>query len=244
MLFRFLYLLAALALCAVVIGCSETVGGQTEEEKNPFFVTGQDLAAAHDFKRALHAFEKALEINPDSALAHYELGLINEQHENDYVSAIYHYRRALRLRPDSYPADNAKVRIASCKQELVKAELVAPVAQSMVRELERLKQENGQLRQQVENLQASLRPRPPEPKARPGERTRDPQPPRPSPGGRTPLSPSSPTSGVSSHLVHRGETAFSIARAHRISVSALLSANPGLNPRELRAGQRLQIPSR
>lgn len=240
--FRFFYLLACGTLCALLVSCSEPVGGQTDEEKNPFFVSGRDLVASHDYKRALLAFEKALEINPNSALAHYELGLINEQHENDYVSAIYHYRRALRLRPDSYPADNAKVRIASCKQELVKAELVAPVAQSMVRELDRLKEENGQLRQQVESFQTALRARPAD-NARLTERTREPQTQRPQTGGRPPPS-SSTTTGATSHFVRPGETAFSIARAHRISVSSLLSANPGINPKSLRAGQRLQIPSR
>src|SRR5688500_14582448 len=198
--FRFLYLLAGGTLCVLLAGCSEPVGGKTEEEKNPFFVSGQDLVSSHDYKRALHAFEKALEINPNSALAHYELGLINEQHENDYVSAIYHYRRALRLRPDSYPADNAKVRIASCKQELVKAELVAPVAQSMVRELDRLKEENGQLRQQVESLQAALRVRPGE-TLRTADRPRDPQIPRAAAGGRTPSPAPSTTAGAKSHFV-------------------------------------------
>ena len=236
--------LSALVLCLLWTGCSPSAGQSTDEEKNPYFVEGRDLAAAHDYKRALRAFEKALEANPDSALAHYELGLLHEQHENDYVSAIYHYQRALRARPDAYPADNAKVRIASCKQELVKAELVAPVAQNMVRELERLKQENTQLRQQLESMQLALRDRGSENQPRPAERSRDREAPRQGTGRGQSPAPLPRGSSTRSHVVSRGETAFSIARSYGVSIHALRAANPSVNPSQLRTGQRLTIPAR
>jgi membrane-bound lytic murein transglycosylase D len=44
------------------------------------------------------------------------------------------------------------------------------------------------------------------------------------------------------HRVARGETLTHIARRHGVGVSALRSANPGVNPNRLQVGQRLQVP--
>jgi LysM repeat protein len=43
--------------------------------------------------------------------------------------------------------------------------------------------------------------------------------------------------------VRRGETLGSLARRYRVSVAALMSANGIRSARDLRAGQRLTIPS-
>ena len=45
------------------------------------------------------------------------------------------------------------------------------------------------------------------------------------------------------HTVVAGETAVRIARHYGISLDALLAANPGLEPRRMRVGQILNIPS-
>ncbi|HUA67843.1 MAG TPA: LysM domain-containing protein, partial [Candidatus Saccharimonadales bacterium] len=45
------------------------------------------------------------------------------------------------------------------------------------------------------------------------------------------------------HTVVAGETAIRIARHYGVSLDALLAANPGLEPRRMRVGQVLNIPS-
>jgi LysM repeat protein len=45
------------------------------------------------------------------------------------------------------------------------------------------------------------------------------------------------------HTVKAGETPFAISRQYRIKLDALLSANPGLDPKRLRAGQVLNLPA-
>ncbi|MEL6374913.1 MAG: peptidoglycan DD-metalloendopeptidase family protein [Pseudomonadota bacterium] len=45
-----------------------------------------------------------------------------------------------------------------------------------------------------------------------------------------------------SYLVQRGDSLYSIARTHRVSVSALMDANGITDARSLRAGQRLRLP--
>src|SRR5688572_19760073 len=155
MLFR--PFVVALAL-PVFLGCSPVRETKVDEQRNPYFIEGKERIGTRDYRGAIAAFEKALEVNPRSALAHFELGVLYEQHseqqEDDYVSALYHYNQVVRLRPHTYPADNARQRIASCKQELVRSQSMAPVYQQTIRELDRLKDENQQLRRQVELLQA------------------------------------------------------------------------------------------
>src|SRR5688572_22863844 len=147
----------------ILFGCSPAREAKVDEDRNPYFIEGKQRIGTRDYKGAIAAFEKALEQNPRSALAHFELGVLYEQHsdqrEDDYVSALYHYNQVVRLRPHAYPADNARQRIASCKQELVRSQSMAPVYQQTIRELDRLKDENQQLRRQLEavNAQAAAR---------------------------------------------------------------------------------------
>lgn len=233
-----------------------------DEQKNPYFVAGKERAAARDFKGAIEAFEKALEDNPRSALAHFELAVLYEQHgdrnQDDYVSAMYHYNRVVKLRPNEYPADNARQRLAGCKQELVKSEALAPVYQTMQRDLEKLREENELLRRRLELAQNASR------SAVPGDVTSNYQgimvavrsnqlnsgyassssnrsSPALSRERVTPLPPVGSTARV--HTVKEGDTAYSISRQYRIKLDALMSANPGLDPKRLKVGQALTIPS-
>src|SRR5438874_1342361 len=146
-----------LMLCLGFTGCDPAGEGRVDEQKNPYFIAGKERAAERDYKGAIDAFEKALEANPRSAQAHFELGVLYEQHsdqkEEDYVAAMFHYQQAIKLRPNDYPADNARQRVAYCKRELVKAESLAPVAQNLMREREKLQEENHLLRRQLEASQ-------------------------------------------------------------------------------------------
>ena len=254
---RAIALLLPLALC----GCFPQPERKLEENKNPYFLEAKARVKARDYRGAIDAFEKALEVNPQSALAHYELGVLYEQHgeqkESDYISAMFHYQQVLKLRADGrYPHDNAKVRIASCKQELVKSESLAPVYYAMERELLKLREENQLLRKQAETLQAQVatanRPAP-QPSA-----NLDPVPSSsalvaksdssisrtqirsPSDQRVTPL----PSAGGSGrvHVIKDGDTAASIARFYRVSLNSLLRANPSLNPTRMHAGQTVKIP--
>jgi LysM repeat protein len=254
-----------LLICFGLSGCFDPVEGPVDEQKNPYFQAGKERVSARDYKGAIEAFEKALEINPHSALAHFELGVLYEQHdeeENHFVVAMYHYKRTVDLRPNAYPADNARLRIAGCRQELVKSESLAPVYQTMQRDLDRLKEENLQLRRQLEAWQAQAAGRifPPVNSASASNQIssgasptrtavvsirndasingssatppRDPAGLPPVAGGATRL-----------HTVKQGDTPSSIARQYRVKVEALLAANPALEPRRLRVGQSINIPS-
>src|SRR5436190_21706671 len=157
MLFRLWPRWLLLLMVAGICGCESPKGADVDEQKNSHFIEGKERAKARDYKGAIEAFQRAVDANPNSALAHFELGLLYEEHDEKnewrYVLALYHYYRAYELRPNAYPADNAKLRIQACRQELAKAESLAPLYPSMQRELEKLREENSQLRRQVEFLQ-------------------------------------------------------------------------------------------
>jgi LysM repeat protein len=254
--------LIVLALPAF-LGCSPVREAKVDEQRNPYFIEGKERVGTRDYKGAIEAFEKALEMNPRSTLAHFELGVLYEQHsdqrEDDYVAALYHYNQVVRLRPHAWPADNARQRIASCKQELVRSQSMAPVYQQTIRELDRLKDENQQLRRQLEtvNAQAASRFVAPATLAGPDPGAQSARAPSEATGIDTPVmvatkaqeatkdrntTPVSNRPNGRTHTVRAGDTAFSIARNYRVRVEALLAANPTVDARRLKIGQTISIP--
>src|SRR5437667_166099 len=237
MFFRLCATSLLLLIVACFCGCESPRGVDRDEQKNPHFLEGKERAKARDYKGAIEAFQHAVESNPNSALAHFELGMLYEKHDDQnewrHVLALYHYYRAYELRPNAYPADNAKVRIQACRQELAKAESLAPLYPSMQRELEKLREENSQLHRQLEFLQAQAL-------ANTAALTTNPVPATPAgrvtrsdPAGITTSSHTLPSSLSSSgnsdkvvdevitarkHLVRDRETMASIARIYSVSV--------------------------
>lgn len=222
-------------------------GSQTgmDEQKDPHYLNGRSLVSSQDYKGAIEEFEKALMSNPRSAAAHFELAWLNEEQMKNYAAAIYHYEQHLRLRPDSDYAERAKDRIRSCKMDLVKTEVLAPVSQGIQRDLERLSAENLLLKRQLEGLQNQLAARAaapvqipspayvaPEPIAAAQPRAVDPEP-RAAPAT---------TSRPRTHVVKSGETITSIAAKYDVRLNVFLAANPKADPRRLRVGQILSVP--
>src|SRR6266446_1810265 len=146
-----LFLLLATGLC----GCLPSGHSPLDEEKEPHFLAGKSRVNTLDYQGAIECFEKALEANPRSALAHFEAGLLYEKHKMDHAAAIYHFERFLELRPGSGYAEVVRQHILACKQELAKTVSLGPVTQSLQREFEQLTEENRHLRDEVERWRAN-----------------------------------------------------------------------------------------
>jgi tetratricopeptide (TPR) repeat protein len=240
-------------------GCYPAAENGLDEQKNPYYLAGKERVASRDYKGAIEAFEKAIEVNPRSALAHFELGVLYEQRENDYPAAIHHYNRVLKLRPSGdYPAEHARLRIPACKQEMIKTDTLTTINPAALQEFERLRDENQQLRKQIEYLQGQIPSRPP---GTPNPAAVGLQ---PSPGAppavrggptnvfRSPATPatrrSAPTTAAApassrTHKVKASENPASIARQYGVKLESLMAANPGLDARRLKVGQVINIPS-
>lgn len=243
----------ALVLALSMSGCLPASQGEMDEEKEPHFLEGQGAIKSLDFKGAIEEFEKSLEVNPRNSRAHAQLGWLYEEKESDPAAAIYHYEKYLKLRPDSHNAEVIRQHIVNCKQDLAKTVLPLPITPGMQRqfdqvqdEIKRLKEENEQWKAAYAALRAQIPTNPPAMAITTQARgatvgvssaTSNASPPTVSsnPGSRLTIS-------SRTHLVQPGETPAAIARKYGVRLEALLSANPTLEPRRMRAGQTLKIP--
>jgi LysM repeat protein len=229
--------------------------GPKDEEKEQFFLAGKSRVNTMDFKGAIESFEKAVEVNPKSAPAHFELGWLYDQKESDPAAAIYHYQRYLKLSPNSGKEEMVKTRILACKQQLAQSVSLGPVTEKQQRELEQLLEENKHLREDLEKWRADASRRqiatsqpsvgPPAPRAvQPAVAEQSAASGASTSNSANPVRP--PTALATSlrtHIVKPGETPTIIARKYGVKVEALMAANPKLDPRRLQVGRAVIIPA-
>jgi LysM repeat protein len=255
-------------LCLFASGCFPSADSQSDEQKEPHFLTGKGRVSSLDYQGAVESFEQALEANPHSASAHFELAWLYEDKLPDPAVAIYHYQCFLKLKPNSDNADLVKNHIGICKQQLAGTlSAIGPAAMASQHQLEKLTLENKDLKNQLAQWRAyydshpqvvsnaaAANPAPPaKAEAVPqtptsNRQTHDATPVQParllSPKAAA-ISTVRPTSSVAgrTHTIKSGESPYAIAKQHGISVNALLAANPQAKPTRLQVGQVLNIPT-
>lgn len=220
-----------------------------DDSKNPNVAAGLTRVSSYQYDAAIENFEKALLSNPRSVRAHYELGLIYEKQKRDFVTAIYHYQRVLKYQDRGWPAENARLLIDGCRQELIKAEALAPVAQAMQQELDKLKSDNTQLKEQLAALKgdAGTATSPGAASAAQARRTTSTSQPDLSKIASTTSTQSALAirgTSMRTHQVKPGETLASIGRSYQVTLSDMLTANPSIKPRSLAVGTVINIPAR
>lgn len=142
-------------------GCSdnERLSYATELDE-PNYREGQSLLKTGRKQEALNAFLKVIDKRgDDSAESHLEVGLLYLQHINDPLSAIYHFRKYLALRPNSPQAPLVKQRIDAATREFARTLPAQPLESQLQRvdlvaTLDRLKQQNESLKQELADLKA------------------------------------------------------------------------------------------
>lgn len=156
---------APLLLAGLLLGgCLPS--GPKDEEKEPYFLVGKSRVNTMDFKGAVESFEKAVEVNPKSAPAHFELGWLYDQKESDPAAAIYHYERFLKLSPNSGKEEMVKTRILACEQQLAQSVSFTPATEKQQRDIEQLMEERSVSRRRLRNgkpLRAGCKIRPIQP---------------------------------------------------------------------------------
>jgi tetratricopeptide (TPR) repeat protein len=245
--------LAAVLLLVGLNGCLPSGQSQLEEEKESHFLAGKSCLTSMDYKGAIEEFEKALEVNPHSASAHLQLGCLYEEKDPDPAAAIYHYEQLLKLRPDYENAEVIRQRINNCKQDLAKSVFPLPVTPDMQHEFEQLAEENKRLRGELEKwrLYAAQLQAPTNPPVqlaganRPGQSSVSAPPPQPNSISNSAVVIHAPdgTNLARTYVVRSGDSLYSIARRNGVRLDALAGANPGLDPKRLRVGQTLNLPS-
>jgi tetratricopeptide (TPR) repeat protein len=160
--FRLIFLALAGAVALSLVGCgdSERFTYATEADE-PNYREGQSLLKAGRRQEALTAFLKVIDRRRDDAPeSHLEVGLLYVQHINDPLSAIYHFRKYLAQRPNSPQAPLVRQRIDAAIREFARTIPAQPLENQtqrvdLIATLDRLKQENESLKQQLADVRAS-----------------------------------------------------------------------------------------
>lgn len=149
------------ALVLGVVGCGDNDRlSYANELDEPNYREGQSLLKSGRRQEALSAFLKVIDKRDAAAESHLEVGLLYVQHINDPLSAIYHFRKYLALRPNSPQAPLVRQRINAAILEFARTLPAQPLeGQSqrvdLVATLDRLKQENESLKQQLADARAA-----------------------------------------------------------------------------------------
>jgi len=142
-------------------GCSDSDRVRTATEiDEPAYREGQALLKSGRRQEALAAFLKVVDLRGDDAPeSHLEVGLLYAQHINDPLSAIYHFRKYLALRPNSPQAPLVRQRIDAATRDFARTLPAQPLENQLQRvdlvaTLDKLKQENEALKQELADVKA------------------------------------------------------------------------------------------
>jgi len=161
--FRLFASLLALVLMIGWAGCGDSERfSYASEADEPNYREGTALLKAGRRQEALTAFLKVIDKRRDDAPeSHLEVGLLYAQHINDPLSAIYHFRKYLALRPNSPQAPLVRQRIDAAIRDFARTLPAQPLDSGqlqrvdLVATLDRLKQENEALKQQLADARAN-----------------------------------------------------------------------------------------
>jgi LysM repeat protein len=185
-------------------------------------------SAQGDFERAINLYEAALDDSESvrSAEIHYKLAVLYDDKLNDPVSALHHFKRYLALSPNGPHANEVK---NSMKHDEIAA-LTALSGDSVITrsEVARLRNENLNLRKELELRTASSRIAAEKPQDASSKKTALKKP-------------------LRSYTVQSGDTLFSISRKFYKSPKRwkeILEANRKniQDPKKLTVGETLVIP--
>lgn len=246
-----------LACCLVLAGCHPGSQGSADEQREPYFLAAKKRVQERDPRGAIEYFEKALDVNPRSASAHFELGILyeNQDPSPDYAAALYHYKRCLDIRPDHQAADIIKQHMETCKRELAKSVVQLPTTEALQRKVDTLTTENQMLRARLEAWQNYYSGRGPAvsnaPAAAPQNNASTPRAVVPTNASRVEPNTVAPrvetsrahTSSSRMHTVAAGETLGSIAKRYGVKLTSIQAANPSVDARRLKPGQAIVIPA-
>lgn len=137
-------------------GCFPNSQKPYEEDKDPYFIEGKNRFRSYDYSGAAESYVRVLNNNPNSALAHFELGMIYKDKAYDPIAAIYHLDRYLRLRPKSDLGEVVKMHMEAMKIDIAKSVSYGVVARDVQRQMDQLITNNLALRIEMTNNRATI----------------------------------------------------------------------------------------
>ena len=145
-----------LVFCFVFSGCQPMSVARVDEEREAYYMDAKEKLFAGEYEEAAVGFERALEVNPKNAAAHLELGLLYYEHLSNYVSAIYHFRKMLDLRPDHAMAGQIKEHLTRCEMDFASSIHLGPLNQNTETQIRKLVETKAELEEKVQSLEGQL----------------------------------------------------------------------------------------
>lgn len=131
------------------------------ETDEPYYREGVSLLKTGRRQEALTAFLKVVDKRgEDAPESHLEIGMLYLLHINDPLSAIYHFKKFLALRPNSPQAPLVRQRIDGAIRDFARTLPAQPLENAakrvdLIAAMDKLKLENDQLKQQLADLQSN-----------------------------------------------------------------------------------------
>ncbi len=155
--------LTLLVVLGLLAGCADNERlSYTSETDDPNFQKGRALKDTRR-QEALSSFLKVIERRGDDAPeSHLEVGLLYHTHINDPLSALYHFKKYLALRPNSPQAPLIRQRIDAAVRDFARTLPAQPLDNQLERveliaAMDRLKKENDLLKEQLADLRGASR---------------------------------------------------------------------------------------
>jgi LysM repeat protein len=138
-----------------VLGCSRSsiATDESKERNTSLYRRARSAEQSGDIKEAVRLYRTLLVEEPRSYSVHFQLAALLQDVEEDYISALYHYKQYLALRPETEKATLVQDRIRVTEQLLVPQLLrkLGPSAQALSQA--HLLKENDRLKEQLTKLE-------------------------------------------------------------------------------------------
>lgn len=258
-----------LVFSVVITGCKPASTARIDEEREAYYLDAKNKLFAEDFEAAVIGFERALEVNPKNAAAHLELGFIHYKHMEDFVSAIYHFQKTLKMRPNHPMLDRIEEHLERCKMDFASSVNLGPLNQNTETRMKNLVEAKDGLEVKVKNLEGQLvqmrevltAQSEALTRSRQGMRSTSPQLVRTDQGRQT-ASQSTPsitrsqtpsnTPGIQQasiskpkfrkHVIRSKDTFYNLARHYGVDFKSIEASNPDSNSKKLQIGQVINVP--
>ena len=258
-----------LVFCFAFSGCQPMSVARVDEEREAYYMDAKEKLFAGDYEEAAIGFERALEVNPKNAAAHLELGLLHYEHLHNYVSAIYHFRKMLELRPDHLMAGQIKDHLTRCEMDFASSIHLGPINQNTETRIRNLVETKEGLEEKVQSLEGQLRQmrsvlaaqsndlktaqenagqrRQTVGSDNGNERTNQLSKPAVErvsaiESSQTDLTPVSTTPTYRKHMVRANDSFYKLSRKYGVTPKVIADVNPGIDSTKLQIGQVLNIP--
>ncbi|MDA0750563.1 MAG: LysM peptidoglycan-binding domain-containing protein [Verrucomicrobia bacterium] len=258
-----------LVFCFAFSGCQPMSVARVDEEREAYYMDAKEKLFAGDYEEAAIGFERALEVNPKNAAAHLELGLLHYEHLHNYVSAIYHFRKMLELRPDHLMAGQIKDHLTRCEMDFASSIHLGPLNQNTETRIRNLVETKEDLEEKVQSLEGQLRQmrsvlaaqsndlktaqenagqrRQTVGSVNGNERTNQLSKPAVErvsaiESSQTDLTPVSTTPTYRKHMVRANDSFYKLSRKYGVTPKVIADVNPGIDSTKLQIGQVLNIP--